>query len=109
MPSVVNQSGSEKATYGWFADGSKYSVLDNTNNGYYYIGSLRYASSSGNLQIESTNFTDGRINLVENTSTNTLAQDIQYHHKDHLESVRATVNLILFLSTTINLWWREKR
>ena len=92
MPSVVNQSGSEKATYGWFADGSKYSVLDNTNNGYYYIGSLIYASSSGNLQIESTNFTDGRINLVENTLTNTLSQDIQYHHTDHLGSVRAITN-----------------
>ena len=48
-----------------------------------------YASSSGNLQIESTNFTDGRINLVENTLTNTFSQDIQYHHTDHLGSVRA--------------------
>ena len=89
MPSIVNQSSTEITTYSRFADGSKYSVLDNSNNGYYYIGSLIYASSSGNLQIESTNFTDGRINLVENTSTNTLAQDIQYYHKDHLGSVRA--------------------
>ncbi|MBQ2882405.1 MAG: RHS repeat-associated core domain-containing protein, partial [Alphaproteobacteria bacterium] len=62
---------------------------DNTNNGYYYIGSLIYASSSGKLQIESTNFAGGRINIVENTLTNTFSQDIQYHHKDHLGSVRA--------------------
>ena len=92
LPSVVTQDDIPVAEYSWFADGSKYSVLDNTNNGYYYIGSLIYASSSGNLQIESTNFTDGRINLGENTSTNTLAQDIQYHHKDHLGSVRAITN-----------------
>ncbi|MBQ2922332.1 MAG: RHS repeat-associated core domain-containing protein [Tyzzerella sp.] len=89
LPSVVNQSSAEIATYSWFADGSKYSVLDNTNNGYYYIGSLIYASSSGKLQIESTNFAGGRINIVENTLTNTFSQDIQYHHKDHLGSVRA--------------------
>ena len=59
-------------------------TTDITNNGYYYIGSLIYASNNGNLQIESTNFASGRINLVENTLTNTLSQDIQYHHTDHL-------------------------
>ena len=48
-----------------------------------------YASNNGNLQIESTDFAGGRINLVENTGTNALSQDIQYHHKDHLGSVRA--------------------
>ena len=37
LPSVVNQSSAEIAKYSWFADGSKYSVLDNSNNGYYYI------------------------------------------------------------------------
>ena len=89
LPEVVSQSAAEIAKYGWFADGSKYSVLDNSNNGYCYIGSLIYASNNGNLQIESTNFAGGRINLAENTSTNTLLQDIQYHHKDHLGSVRA--------------------
>ena len=89
LPSVVNQSSAEIAKYSWFADGSKYSVLDNSNNGYCYIGSLIYASNNGNLQIESTDFAGGRINLVENTSTNALSQDIQYHHKDHLGSVRA--------------------
>ena len=88
MPNVVNQSSAEIATYSWFADGSKYSVLDNSNNGYYYTGSLIYASNNGNLQIESTDFAGGRINLAENTSTKTLLQDIQYHHKDHLGSVR---------------------
>ena len=89
LPEVVSQSSAEIAKYNWFADGSKYRVLDESNNGYYYIGSLIYASNSGNLQIESTDFAGGRINLVENTLTNTLSQDIQYHHKDHLGSVRA--------------------
>ena len=89
MPEVVSQSSAEIAKYSWFADGSKYRVLDESNNGYCYIGSLIYASNNGNLQIESTNFASGRINLVENTLTNTLSQDIQYHHTDHLGSVRA--------------------
>jgi len=89
LPEVVSQSSAEIAKYNWFADGSKYRVLDESNNGYYYIGSLIYASNNGNLQIESTDFAGGRINLVENTLTNTLSQDIQYHHKDHLGSVRA--------------------
>ena len=92
LPSVVSQAGNEKATYSWFADGSKYRVLDESNNGYYYIGSLIYTSNNGNLQIESTDFAGGRINLVENTINNTLSQDIQYHHTDHLGSVRAITN-----------------
>ena len=88
---TVRQGGSEKATYSWFADGSKYRVIDESNNGYYYIGSLIYASNSGTLQIESTAFAGGRINLARNTG-NTLTQDIQYHHTDHLGSVRAITN-----------------
>ena len=67
-------------------------MLDESNNGYCYTGSLIYASNNGNLQIESTNFAGGRINIVENTLTNTLSQDIQYHHTDHLGSVRAITN-----------------
>ena len=89
LPSVVTQDGTPAAEYSWFADGSKYRVLTQQNNGYIYTGSLIYVSNNGNLQIESTDFTGGRINLAENTSTNALSQDIQYHHKDHLGSVRA--------------------
>ena len=51
-----------------------------------------YASNGGTLQIESTAFAGGRINLVENTINNTLSQDIQYHHTDHLGSVRVITN-----------------
>ena len=89
MPSVVTQDATSVAEYSWFADGSKYRVLSQQNNGYIYIGSLIYASNNGNLQIESTDFTGGRINLAENTSTNALSQDILYFHTDHLGSVRA--------------------
>ena len=45
LPDAVSQEGSEKATYSWFADGSKYRVL--TPEGYCYIGSLIYASNGG--------------------------------------------------------------
>lgn len=79
---IVSKSGTIKATYGWFADGSKYSTLDNAGNGYHYIGSLIYSNSN----LESTDFSQGRIALSGNTQT------IHYHHKDHLGSVRAITN-----------------
>ena len=82
LPQKVTQGGATKATYGWFADGSKYSTLDNAGNGYHYIGSLIYSNSN----LESTDFSQGRIALSGNTQT------IHYHHKDHLGSVRAITN-----------------
>ena len=82
MPQKVSQSGTIKATYGWFADGSKYSTLDNAGNGYYYIGSFIYSNSN----LESTDFSQGRITLGGGTQT------IHYHHSDHLGSVRAITN-----------------
>ena len=62
-----------------------------------YTGSLIYASNNGNLQIESTDFAGGRINLEQtgsmasgtNNTGSTLTQDIHYFHTDHLGSVRA--------------------
>ena len=83
LPQSVTQSGTTKATYGWFADGTKYSVLDAQSNGYHYIGSLIYSSTAGTTVLESTDFSGGRIVLSGNT------QAIHYHHKDHLGSVRA--------------------
>ena len=82
LPQKVSQNGATKATYTWFADGSKYSVQDNSGNGYHYIGSLIYSNNT----LESTDFSQGRIALSGNTQT------IQYHHKDHLGSVRAITN-----------------
>lgn len=79
---IVSQGGTIKATYGWFADGSKSSAQDNNGNGYYYIGSLIYSNSN----LESTDFSQGRIALSGNTQT------IHYHHRDHLGSVRAITN-----------------
>ena len=83
LPQTVTQSGTTKVTYGWFADGSKYSVQDAQGNGYCYIGSLIYSSTTGTTAQESTDFSGGRIVLSGNTQT------IHYHHKDHLGSVRA--------------------
>ena len=86
LPQTVTQSGTTKATYGWFADGSKYSVLDAQGNGYCYIGSLIYSTTAGAAVLESTDFSGGRIVLSGNTQT------IHYHHKDHLGSVRAVTD-----------------
>ena len=83
LPQTVTQSGTTKATYGWFADGSKYSVQDAQGNGYCYIGSLIYSTTAEAAVLESTDFSGGRIVLSGNTQT------IHYHHKDHLGSVRA--------------------
>ena len=81
---IVSKSGTIKATYGWFADGSKYNTLDNAGNGYHYIGSLIYnTSANATTTLESTDFSQGRIALNNNTQT------IHYHHRDHLGSVRA--------------------
>ncbi len=87
LPQKVSQSGTTKATYTWFADGSKYTALDNAGNGYCYIGSLIYNTSTNTAAtLESTDFSQGRIALNNNTQT------IHYHHKDHLGSVRAITN-----------------
>lgn len=86
LPQDVTQSGITKATYGWFADGTKYSVLDADGNGYYYIGSLIYSCTAGTTALESTDFGEGRITLSGTTQT------IHYHHKDHLGSIRAITN-----------------
>ena len=83
LPQTVTQGEAVKATYGWFADGSKYSVQDAQGNGYHYIGSLIYSSTAGTTALESTDFSGGRIVLSGNTQT------IHYHHRDHLGSVRA--------------------
>ncbi len=84
MPQTVTQAGEVKATYGRFADGSKYSVQDAQGNGYCYIGSLIYSTSGSTATLESTDFSQGRI-VVGTGNT----QTIHYHHKDHLGSVRA--------------------
>ena len=86
LPQSVTQSGTTKATYGWFSDGTKYNVLDAQGNGYYYIGSLIYSSTAGTTALESTDFSGGRIVM------NGSAQKIHYHHKDHLGSIRAVTD-----------------
>ena len=100
MPSVVTQDDTPVAEYSWFADGSKYRVLTQQDNGYIYTGSLIYASNNGNLQIESTDFAGGRINLAQtgsmasgtNNTGSTLTQAIHYFHTDHLGSIRAVTD-----------------
>ncbi len=68
--------------YSFSADGTKVAVVDNNGNDYYYIGSLIYSNSN----LESTDFSQGRITLGGGTQT------IHYHHRDHLGSVRAITN-----------------
>ena len=70
LPQKVSQSGTTKATYTWFADESKYSTLDNAGNGYHYIGSLIYnTSTNATTTLESTDFSQGRSALSGTTQT----------------------------------------
>ena len=82
LPEYISKSGTT-VNYSWFADGSKYMVTS-AGKGYRYTGSLIYTIDLGKLEIESTDFAGGRINLVP--------QDIHYFHTDHLGSVRAITN-----------------
>ena len=91
LPEYVSKSGTT-VNYSWFADGSKYSVTSSAGKGYRYIGSLIYTIDLGKLEIESTDFTGGRINFAEAGEGNALTQDIHYFHTDHLGSVRAITN-----------------
>ncbi|MBR5598302.1 MAG: RHS repeat-associated core domain-containing protein, partial [Lachnospiraceae bacterium] len=86
LPQSVNQGSATKATYGWFSDGTKYSVQDSGGNGFYYIGSLIYSISSGSTTLESTDFSEGRITISFGS------QSIEYHHRDHLGSIRVITN-----------------
>ena len=82
----VKAGGTVKARYGYLADGTKLRVRDAGDNGFDYLGSLTYKSSSAGLQLESANFGNGVI------SFGTSGQEVNYFLTDHLGSVRVIVD-----------------
>ncbi|MBE6226689.1 MAG: hypothetical protein E7121_06330 [Bacteroidales bacterium] len=70
LPSVVTQDDTPVAEYSWFADGSKYRVLTQQNNGYIYTGSLIYASNTGNL-----NYLDYGARMYDSNIGRWMVQD----------------------------------
>ena len=82
----LSQSGTAVANYSWLADGTKCAVVDNTTNGYDYLGSLIYTRNGSTRTLESTDFGGGRI--VYSGSTYSL----YYYITDHLGSIRTIVD-----------------
>ncbi len=79
---VKTTSGELKARYNYLADGTKLRVRDASGNGFDYLGSLTYKSSSVGLQLESASFGDGVLR----------ASEVNYFLTDHLGSVRVIVD-----------------
>jgi len=78
----LSQNGTTVASYTWLADGTKCAVVDNTTNGYDYLGSLIYNRSGSVRTLESAAFGGGRF---VNTNNTILPY---YYITDHLGSTR---------------------
>jgi len=78
----LGKGGSTVATYNWLADGTKYGVVDNNNNGYDYTGSLIYSRSGSVRTPESIENGAGRIIYSGGT------YNPHYYITDHLGSTR---------------------
>lgn len=78
----LSQDGTTVASYIWLADGTKCAVVDNTTNGYDYLGSLIYSRSGSVRTLESAAFGGGRF---VNTNNTILPY---YYITDHLGSTR---------------------
>jgi RHS repeat-associated protein len=74
------------ATYTWLADEIKVGVVDDDGHGLEYTGSLIYRRNGNTLELESTSFGGGRIEVSEGTSGNIYTPN--YFLTDHLGSTR---------------------
>ena len=70
LQEAVTQGGTILATYGWFADGSKWSVENTQGNGYRYIGSLIYNTGSGGETTGSAEFSQRKLILYKSVMKN---------------------------------------
>ena len=86
MAYKVKQNTELKATYTYIADGTKAGVVDDSNNGFVYLGSMVYNKNGSDIELESTSFGGGRINA---TNSN---YEVNYFITDHLGSTRVVVN-----------------
>jgi RHS repeat-associated protein len=77
------------AKYTFLADGTKVGVVDDGGHGLEYTGSLIYRRNGTSLELESTSFGGGRIEVSEGTSGNIYTPN--YFITDHLGSTRAVV------------------
>jgi len=86
LPYQIYQNITLKATYTYLADGTKAGVVDDSNNGFVYLGSMVYNKNGNDIELESTSFGGGRINATNNN------YEVNYFITDHLGSTRVVVN-----------------
>ena len=63
----ISQNSTTMAEYSYLSDGTKCGVVDNTTNGYDYLGSLIYSRSGSVRTLESAAFGGGRFVNTNNT------------------------------------------
>lgn len=80
------QGGTTMADYTYLSDGTKCSVVDNSNNGYDYLGSIVYSRNGSTRTFESAVFGGGRILYSSG------AYSPYYYTTDHLGSTRVITN-----------------
>lgn len=87
--SAVKTGTSLTASYSYLADGTKLGVIDASNHGFYYLGSLTYVKNGSAIQLENGLFGKGRI--LANASTR-MGNETRYFLTDHLGSVRVIID-----------------
>ena len=78
--------GATRALYCYAADGELKRVVDGSDKGLEYLGSLIYIRNGNVLTLESAPFSEGRIKPTSG------GQEVNYHVIDHLGSVRSIVD-----------------
>lgn len=85
----IESNGTTLVNYSYLADGTKFSAFDDEGRGLEYHGSLTFRKVGASRQVESREFSCGRIYIMLGTSTPFVPF---YHVKDYLGSVRAVVD-----------------
>ena len=85
MPEEIHRADTMAMSFKYFADGTKYSALDASGNGYMYVGAVRYAVRDGEAEVESLPFSAGRIVKTSN------GYEPHYYLTDHLGSTRMII------------------
>ncbi len=85
LPEEIHRADTMAMSFKYFADGTKYSALDASGNGYMYVGAVRYAVRDGEAEVESLPFSAGRIVKTSN------GYEPHYYLTDHLGSTRMII------------------
>ena len=85
----VKAGSTVKARYTWLTDGSKLKVRDAGSNGFDYLGSLIYKSSSAGVRLETASFGEG---VIRASVSNSGQYEVNYFLTDQVGSVRVIVD-----------------